>query len=104
MMRPGLLALAATFATFAASPALAQGALGAGIPMNQENPKTQDEIDRQKATEEAYKKTMKTIPNAKPVDPWGSVRDDKPKSQGTQAHTGNKTDSKAAKKTGTAAN
>lgn len=67
------------------------------IPMTREREKTEGEIAKEKAIEDAYKASLKKIPDAKPTDPWGAIRsEDKPKTAKTQA--------KAAKKTGTAAN
>ena len=53
-------------------PAFAQG-----INLLQEGkrPVTQEEVDRQKAIDEAYKSSMGKIPDQKPsTDPWGNVR------------------------------
>ena len=55
-----------------AAPAAAQSATG--IPLNQEKDVTPEQRAKRRATEEAYKKTIKSIPDAKPVDPWGNVR------------------------------
>ena len=63
----------ALLVTFVAAPALAQG-LGAGIPLNQEKEVTPEQREKQRKTEEAYRSTIKTIPDAKPVDPWGNMR------------------------------
>jgi hypothetical protein len=39
--------------------------------------KTQEEIEKQKAIEKAYKDTLRTIPDASVVnDPWGGVRNE----------------------------
>ena len=77
-----------------ASPGFAQ-VPAMGIPLNNDKQKTQDEIDRDKATEDAYKKTMKAIPNAKASnDPWGSIRSEDKKPAAAQPKT---------KKTGTTA-
>ena len=59
--------------TFVAAPALAQ-ALGTGIPLNQEKEVTPEQREKQRKTEEAYRSTIKSIPDAKPVDPWGNMR------------------------------
>jgi hypothetical protein len=37
-------------------------------------PPTQDEIDKQKAVDEAYKSATKKIPEKKVDDPWATVR------------------------------
>ena len=55
-----------------AAPASAQSATG--IPLNQEKDVTPEQRAKRRATEEAYKKTIKSIPEAKPADPWGNVR------------------------------
>jgi hypothetical protein len=42
--------------------------------------KTQEEIEKQKAIEKAYKDTLRTIPDAAVAnDPWGGVRNEQPK-------------------------
>jgi hypothetical protein len=60
-----------------ASPAFAQVP-----PLNllQDNKpaKTQEEKDAEAARDKAYKESLKKIPDAKPADPWGSVRSDAP--------------------------
>src|SRR5204863_9752932 len=73
--------------------------LGTGIPLNQQEAKTQEQIEKQKAIEEAYKATLKKIPDAKQSnDPWGGVRDaDTPRTTQAKAKP-------APKKTGSAAN
>jgi hypothetical protein len=69
-MRAFILAL---LLTFIAAPAIAQG-LGTGIPLNQEREVSPEQREKQRRTEEAYKSTIRTIPDAKPVDPWGNMR------------------------------
>lgn len=69
-MRPFVLAL--IFA-FIAAPAFAQP-LGTGIPLNQEKEVTPEQREKRRKTEEAYRATIKNIPDAKPVDPWGNMR------------------------------
>jgi hypothetical protein len=59
--------------TFVAAPAFAQS-LGTGIPLNQEKEVSPEQREKQRRTEEAYKSTIKGIPDAKPVDPWGNMR------------------------------
>jgi hypothetical protein len=97
----GLAAVPAA-ALFATLPATAQG-LGAGIPLNQERAKTPEEIEKQKQIEEAYKATLKKIPDGKQQnDPWGSMRS---ADTGGQAKpTELKPKSAAQKKTNNAAN
>jgi hypothetical protein len=41
-------------------------------------PLTQDEIDRQKALDNAYKAATNKIPDQKNTDPWGNVRTSAP--------------------------
>ena len=55
-----------------AAPASAQSATG--IPLNQEKEVSPEQRAKRRATEEAYRNTIKGIPDAKPVDPWGNVR------------------------------
>jgi len=92
------LASVAALALFTVTSASAQ-TLGTGIPLNQEQAKSQEQLEKQKAIEEAYKATLKKIPDAKqPNDPWGGVR---------EAETPRTTQAKAKpapKKTGSAAN
>jgi hypothetical protein len=59
--------------TIIAAPAFAQ-ALGTGIPLNQEKEVSPEQLEKRRKTEEAYKSTIKNIPDAKPVDPWGNIR------------------------------
>ena len=60
--------------TIYVAPALAQSPLGAGIPLNQEKEISPDEREKRRQTEEAYKRAIRTQPDAKPVDPWGNMR------------------------------
>lgn len=69
-MRPFVLAV---LLTFVAAPAYPQ-VMGTGIPLNQEKEVTPEQREKRRKTEEAYKATIKTIPAAKPVDPWGNMR------------------------------
>ena len=72
-MRHVLLALLPiAFVLAFAPPASAQSATG--IPLNQDKDVSPEQRAKRRATEEAYKSTMKGIPDAKPVDPWGNVR------------------------------
>ena len=57
-----------------AAPAHAQIQGATGIPMNQEKEVSPEVREKRKATEDAYRATMKSIPDAKPVDPWGNMR------------------------------
>ena len=65
-----ILALLLTLSTV---PAFAQ-TMGTGIPLNQEKEVSPEQREKRRATEEAYKRTIKSIPDAKPVDPWGNMR------------------------------
>ena len=82
--------LFAALLSIIAVPALAQ-ALGTGIPLNQEKEVTPEQAAKRRATEEAYKSTIKNIPEAKPNDPWGNMRS-------TDTSTGNAAKAKPAKK------
>jgi hypothetical protein len=65
--------------TLAAAPAFAQGmGTGTAIPLNQEKKVSPEEEAKRRATEEAYKSTLKTIPEAKANDPWGNMRSVEP--------------------------
>ena len=86
-MRTLLLAL---LLTSTAVPCHAQ-ALGTGIPLNQEKEVSPEQRAKRRATEEAYKSTIKGIPDAKPVDPWGNMR-------GTESSTGNAAKARPAAK------
>ena len=68
-----------------ATPAAAQSATG--IPLNQEKEVTPEQRAKRRATEEAYKNTIKGIPDAKPVDPCGNVRGTDTPQSGTHAKT-----------------
>jgi hypothetical protein len=60
--------------------AVVAGPAAAQIPainmLNQDKPKTQDEIQRGQAIDDAYKSTMKKVPDQKKTssDPWADVR------------------------------
>jgi hypothetical protein len=60
--------------TVYAIPALAQQGMGTGIPLGQPKEISPEQREKQRQTEEAYKRTIRTIPDAKPVDPWGNMR------------------------------
>lgn len=70
-MRTFLLAI---MLTIIAVPALAQLPGATGIPLNQSKPVSPEEQEKRRATEDAYKRTLKQIPDAKPLDPWGNMR------------------------------
>jgi hypothetical protein len=71
--------------TLLSTPALAQK-----INMMRDNPvKSQDQIDREKAVEEAYKAKMDSIPDQKgSSDPWATVRS--APATGPQTHKANR--------------
>ena len=66
--------LVAALLTAIAVPAAHAQMPGTGIPLNQEKEVSPEVREKRRATEEAYKSTMKGIPDAKPVDPWGNMR------------------------------
>lgn len=71
-MRIFLLAL---MLTITAVPAFAQLQGATGIPLNPGGkPVSPEEQEKRRATEDAYKRTLKQIPDAKPLDPWGNMR------------------------------
>jgi hypothetical protein len=84
--------LVAALFTAIAIPAAHAQAMGTGIPLNQEKEVSPEVREKRRAQEEAYRSTIKNIPDAKPVDPWGSMR-------GTDT-SGNATKAKPAKKSG----
>ena len=57
-----------------ATPAAHAQPMGTGIPLNQEKEVSPEVREKRRAQEEAYKSTIKNIPDAKPVDPWGNMR------------------------------
>lgn len=65
--------LLAVMLTTIAVPAFAQMP-GTGIPLNQNKPVSPEEQEKRRATEDAYQRTIKQIPDAKPQDPWGNMR------------------------------
>jgi hypothetical protein len=71
-----------------AGPALAQ--MPAINMLDQGKPKTQDEIERGHAIDDAYKSTMKKVPDQKKSnDPWADVRgSSQPATAQKQGHTG----------------
>jgi hypothetical protein len=66
--------LAAALLTVIAVPVAHAQPMGTGIPLNQEKEVSPEVRAKRKATEDAYKSTIKNIPDAKPVDPWGNMR------------------------------
>ena len=66
--------LAAAAIALLAGPAYAQSQ--APVPRYGESakPKTQQEIQSERDAEKAYKRSLGSIPDQGPVDPWGNVR------------------------------
>jgi hypothetical protein len=70
------LILAGVLVAFFAGGAAAQGP---SIPVNPKTPPTQEEIARQRATDQAYDAAIKKIPDKKSsADPWGDIRPSSP--------------------------
>ena len=65
-----VLRAAAMIALLVAGPAYAQRAPAAP----QEPPKSPNQIEQEKANENAYKKSLGNIPDQPPADPWGGAR------------------------------
>jgi hypothetical protein len=66
-----VLRAAALIVLFLAGPAYAQK--GAPAPAAQP-PKSPSEIEAEKASERAYKNSLRNIPDQPPADPWGGAR------------------------------
>jgi hypothetical protein len=54
-----------------AGPAYAQGAKP---PPPSDPPKSPGQIENEKSTDQAYKKSLRNIPDQPPADPWGGAR------------------------------
>ena len=92
---------AAVVALLAGGPAFAQAKPTGMDAKEPEKPKTQQQIESERAAEEAYKKSLGNIPDQGPGDPWGSARSlDAPKAASKPAAT----KPAAAKKTTAGAN
>ncbi len=65
-----VLRAAALMALLLAGPAYAQQK----PPPPTDPPKSPTEIEREKSTEQAYKKSLGNIPDKPPADPWGGAR------------------------------
>jgi len=74
LLRTLVLAGAAT--AFAIGTASAQMPMpGINISPGDKRPMTSDELEKQKALDDAYKSAIQKIPNKqKTVDPWGNIR------------------------------
>jgi hypothetical protein len=69
---------AAIITVMLAGPAYAQNNKPPAVPVDP--PKSQTEIDGDKAADRAYKRSLGNIPDKPPADPWGIARDtDEPK-------------------------
>ena len=66
-----VLGAAAVVALVLAGPAYAQRGAPAAP---QDPPKSQTQIEQEKATENAYKRSLRNIPDQPPADPWGGAR------------------------------
>jgi len=47
---------------------------GMAIPLNQDESRSPEQIEKQKQIDTDYKATLKKIPDAKANDPWGNMR------------------------------
>jgi hypothetical protein len=65
-----VLGATAAIALLLAAPAYAQRAPAAP----QDPPKSQTQIDQEKAADNAYKRSLRNIPDQPPADPWGGAR------------------------------
>ncbi|MFL9828225.1 hypothetical protein [Rhodoplanes sp. SY1] len=76
-MAVGATAVLALTGFLAGGPALAQIAAPSLDIGGKTRTLTSEEIEKQKAIDEAYSRTVKQMPASKPVavDPWGNVRD-----------------------------
>jgi hypothetical protein len=96
---------AAAILALLAGPAFAQQA---AVPRYGDlgQPKTPQEIEAEKASDQAYKKSLGNIPDQGPVDPWGNARStDAPKSAAKAASkSAAKTAPAKPTKTGSTAN
>jgi hypothetical protein len=61
----------ALFALLLAGPALAQGIKP---PAPTDPPKSPSQIESEKASDSAYKRSLGNIPDKPPADPWGGAR------------------------------
>jgi hypothetical protein len=48
------------------------------LPTNSKEPRSADELEREKAMERAYKRATDKIPEKKATDPWGNIRSSPP--------------------------
>jgi hypothetical protein len=69
-IRMRVLGATAAIALLLAAPAYAQRAPAAP----QDPPKSPTQLEQERATENAYKRSLGNIPNQPPADPWGGAR------------------------------
>ncbi len=83
-------------------PAFSQGAVPRYGETDKE--KSQQEIQAEKDSERAYKKSLRNIPDKAPTDPWGTVRSNEAPKSPTDKPKGRTANSKAGSnpKTGAA--
>jgi len=77
---------------------------GMAIPLNQDEAKSPEQIEKQKQIESDYKATLKKIPDAKANDPWGNMRSADTSSGAQAKPTPLKPKTVAPKKTNNAVN
>jgi hypothetical protein len=99
----GLSTLGLTFAAAVLlAPAASAQSPGMSIPLNQEEGKSPEQIEKQRQIEADYKATIRKIPDAKANDPWGNMRSADTPTQAKPTQIKPKTS--AQKKTNNAAN
>jgi hypothetical protein len=69
-----VLGAAAIIALILAGPAYGQAPSNKPPPPTPEAPKSPQEIESQKAADQAYKRSLGNIPDQPPADPWGIAR------------------------------
>ena len=89
---------AAVIVAFLAGPAFAQQQKPIPKYGEPDKEKTEGEKNAEREADQAYKRSLRNIPEQKPVDPWGNVRSDN--SQKPEA----KAPAKKTKTTGTTSN
>ena len=76
-MRPIVLAVMIAFASALSTTGAAYGQKGLGGRAGEsDKPKTQQQINADRAAEQAYKRSLGSIPDQGSADPWGNVRPD----------------------------
>jgi len=88
------LILAGALLAVAAGPAAAQVSLSP-FKAQDKRPMTQEELEKKKAADAAYKAAMDKIPEKKAAnDPWGNIREAPASGNSTTAKTATKTSAK----------